>query len=393
MFGINTHFPLKWEKILYILGFSIGIIILVGSVFLRWYAILLINGLNENLSQPNLPLTEIWRLQGSLDWWNSIWRIVQPVSIILTITGVVLSILFPAVYFRKLVKSGATPEVIIEGVLSQSPILLNTAISLTLLSIGCAAVAYSIYYPSTITAFIGLTLVLWGSLLLYVLPQKFIKREVTESMISSSQQSVEQTISELNLEGKAIYVPFQKELFSRYNVGFQNEFIYIPKKNVDASETITQAFINDEGTGLRLNPTGLGLANLMQEKTKQKFQNMDLASIPDVLSTIMVRELGVAKDFRMAVFEDNAYITLTKPITLALYKEAKQLSQSLGCPLCSSVACVLSRVTGRPVAIEKCITTGNTVEAQFHYYPLSGLPEFLQFLKIKPINVEKYSIK
>ena len=137
----------------------------------------------------------------------------------------------------------------------------NKVISLVLLFIGCLIVAYSFYRgsPSVTVVFIGLTLTLWGILFTFVLPERYVKMEVMESMSISSQQAIDQITSELNPEGKAVYVPFQRELFLKYDLTFQNEFVYISKKNVGTRDTITQAFMKNE-EGLRLSPTGLGLS-------------------------------------------------------------------------------------------------------------------------------------
>lgn len=203
---------------------------------------------------------------------------------------------------------------------NQSPRLTNNVISLLLLSIGLLAVAYSIYSQTATIAFIGLTLTLWGILFMLVLPERYVKKEIMESITSPSLHIIDQIISELNLEGKAVYIPFQKDLYLKYDLKFQNEFVYVSKKNAGTRDTITQAFMKN-GEGLRLNPTGLELADLIQEKFGQHFQNLDLDSLPDVLTPIITRELGIAEQFEMEIRENDAYIKITKPFTKNSVKE------------------------------------------------------------------------
>lgn len=246
----------------------------------------------------------------------------------------------------------------------QSPQLTNNIISSILLSIGFIAVAYSIYQQIMAIAFIGLTLSLWGILFLLVLPESYVKKEVMDSISSSSLQAIDQIISELNLEGKTMYMPFQKELYLKYDLEFQNEFVYVSKKNAPIRDTVMQAFMKN-GEGLRLNPTGLGLANIIQEKSRQQFQNLDLHSLPDILPPIITRELGIADKFEMEIKENEVYIKITKPITKKLCEGIKHLSPNVGCPICSSIACILTRATRKPLTIEKCVLKNNVIEAQF----------------------------
>lgn len=232
------------------------------------------------------------------------------------------------------------------------------------------ALTLSIIYQNTILTFIGLSLSLWGGLLLYVRPEGYVKKEVMESMSTSSLEAIDQITSELNLEGAAVYVPFQRELYLKYNLGFQNEFVYISKKNVETRDMIIQAFMQN-GEGLRLSPTGLGLADLIQEKSGRDFQNLDLDSLADVLPPIITRELGIAEEFEMRVEENKARIRITKPITQKFCKETSHLSPNVGCPICSSIACILTRTTIKPLTIEKCLIRNNTIEAQFHIFELT----------------------
>ncbi|MCJ7632336.1 hypothetical protein MUP77_08080, partial [Candidatus Bathyarchaeota archaeon] len=240
----------------------------------------------------------------------------------------------------------------------QSPQITNNIISSTLLSIGFLAVVYSIYSRTMIMAFIGLTLSLWGILFLFVLPENYVKKEVMDSISSSSLQTIDQMTSELNLEGRTIYIPFQKELYLKYNLEFKNEFVYVSKKNAAIGDTLTHAFMKN-GEGLRLTPTGLGLANLIQQKSRQQFQNLDLNLLPDILSPLITRELGLAGDFEMEIRENEVYVKITKPITEKLCEGIKQRSPNVGCPICSSIACILTRATGKPLAIEKCLLENN----------------------------------
>lgn len=72
--------------------FAIGAVTLLACLLTQWYPTSVINGLNESLKQPNLPIEETWKLQGSLAWWNnSFITIFQPVSTFLFVASILLS--------------------------------------------------------------------------------------------------------------------------------------------------------------------------------------------------------------------------------------------------------------------------------------------------------------
>ena len=70
---------------------AVGIVTLAVGFFLQWYPTYVISGLTASLKQSNLQIEDIWRIQGSLVWWNtSFTTIFQPVSLLLFAAGMIL---------------------------------------------------------------------------------------------------------------------------------------------------------------------------------------------------------------------------------------------------------------------------------------------------------------
>jgi len=84
---------------------------------------------------------------------------------------------------------------------------LSGAVAYALLFSGAIALITSVFYSSSILAFIGLGLTFWGALLLYIKPVKHVKASLLDSTVISSLRSVDQMIKDLNYKGKAIYLP------------------------------------------------------------------------------------------------------------------------------------------------------------------------------------------
>jgi len=232
-----------------------------------------------------------------------------------------------------------------------------------LLSFGVVATTLSIFYESTVLAFIGLTLAFWGCLFLLVLHSKYVKAEVMDHMSTSSLSAINQIIADSDLQGKPIYIPVPTGAYLPYHIGFTNEFVYVPRRDVGTETAVEEAFTRSP-KGLRITPPGLGLANLAEKKSKLDFQKLDLDSITEILPSTITQELEMADNFEMKVNENEIHTEIRKPVCIDLCKEAARLEKicpSIGCPLSSSIACILTRVVNKPLRIERCSRRANTI--------------------------------
>jgi len=240
-------------------------------------------------------------------------------------------------------------------------------IGTVLLCSGALGLALSIIYGSTALVFIGLTFSFWGFLFLLVLPGKYVKSEVMDYMSSSSLYAVDQIIANLRLQGKAIYIPVPREAYLPYYIGVKNEFVYIPKRNVKIETAIGQAFMKNL-KGLRLAPPGLSLANVMEKKSKLNFHDLDLSYLAEVLPSLITQEVDLAENFTISLEGNEVSAEIRKPTCEDLCKEASKMQHicpHIGCPLTSSIACILTRVANKPVIIERCSLKDDTITTFF----------------------------
>jgi len=240
-------------------------------------------------------------------------------------------------------------------------------VGLTLLILGVLGIASSIFYESTVLAFVGLTLILWGCLFTLVLPSKYVKSEVMDHMSSSSLSAIDLIISDLNLKGKPIYVPVPKGLYLPYIRGMKNEFVYIPEKDIEIEAALEQAFTRNP-KGLRLTPPGLALADLLEEKSRLKFYDLETDALIELLPAFITRELELAENFEISLKEGGAHATMKNAACQDLCESASRMQNicpHIGCPITSSVACILTRVTNRPVILVSCLLRDNMIEAHY----------------------------
>jgi len=238
-----------------------------------------------------------------------------------------------------------------------------------LLFFGIVSIVFSLIFNSTILVFLGLTLTFWGFLFLFVLPSKYVKSEVLDSMAFSSLSAISKIIADSNCQGKGVYLPpYPRDAYvPRHLKQIKEGLVFIPALNDKVESVIEQAFMKNP-KGIHIVPPGLSLANLFEKKLGMDLFNSNLDFLIDRLPNLVTGDLGLATDFKMSLDKDLVHVEISKPVCEDLCKKASNLTNicsNLGCPLCSSIACVLTKVTSRPLVIERCELKNNAIEAWY----------------------------
>lgn len=227
-------------------------------------------------------------------------------------------------------------------------------IGLTLVSCGILALTSSIFFVSSILGFIGLGLTFWGILLLYLKQEKYVKSQLLDSATISSLENLNKIIDELDYKGKAVYLP------PKYLKVFKSGIVYIPRKeefNIPSVEEISEekTFLKNP-QGICLTPPGLSLANLFEKELGTDFVRTDLDYLQKNMPKLFIETLEIAQDFQMEKQNNTINVTIIDSIYKDSCTETRKLQNicgSIGCPLCSAIACALTRATGKPITIEK----------------------------------------
>lgn len=227
--------------------------------------------------------------------------------------------------------------------------------------VGALALISSLITSSSILAFIGLGLTFWGILLLYIKPTKYVRASLLESTALSSLEAINQIITNLNYKGKAIYLP------PKYLKTPKGGTVFIPSKkefSIPPAEEIAQENVFLENPqGMCLTPPGLDLANLYEKELGKDFADVDLSYLQNNLPKLLIDDLEIAEDLEIST-EDNMIKMRT---TESIYKKSSSICNSMGCPLCSSIAIAISRATRKPVIIEKTSVSESDKIAETYY--------------------------
>jgi len=220
--------------------------------------------------------------------------------------------------------------------------------------VGALALISSIISSSSTLAFIGLGLTFWGILLLYIKPTKYIRSELLDSTAISTLTNLDKLLTDLKYQGTPVYTSPRtlKELGAAV--------IFIPATTEAALPSIEEIaedkVLLKNPNGIRLTPPGLALASLVEKEMGIDLSTADINYLQNNLAKVLIEDLEIAEGFEIEANKNNIHVKIKTPIYKDLCNEVRKLPNicpSIGCPLCSSIACILTRVTNKPVVIEK----------------------------------------
>ena len=252
----------------------------------------------------------------------------------------------------------------------------------TLISFGAASLLISIIFVSQILALIGLGLLFWGAVLLYIQPEEYTKKVLLEAAMPISFETVNQIIDELGYRGKAIYLP------PKYLKDPETSKAYLPKRPEEKSpepnlilKHENQLFLNNP-EGILFTPPGAQLTRLFEKRLDISFTQANLQYIKQNLPKLLIEDLEIAEDLEIEIKPSKfstekigtnygtVHVRITNSIFKNMLKENPKLSQiynTIGTPICSAIACALTKVTGRPLIIEdiQSYEDSNTIEVTY----------------------------
>jgi len=257
-----------------------------------------------------------------------------------------------------------------------------------LLALGLTALTVSVIYESTILAFIGLGLTFWGALTLYIASEKYVKQTLLDSTTIPSLTNLNQILSELKYQGKGIYLP------PKYLRDFETTKIFIAKNESTKLPTPEEIQQQEDKTFLKnpeaalITPLGLSLSKLFEKTLGTTFTKVDLEYLQQNLPKLFIEDLEIAENLEIeteyskdadkitdSVSEtqtenDIIHVKTTNSIYKDICEEARKLPHTcgtIGCPLCSAIACALTKATGKPIIIEKIQPSedGKIIEATY----------------------------
>jgi hypothetical protein len=243
------------------------------------------------------------------------------------------------------------------------------------LATGAASLVLSYVTESQVLALVGLGLIFWGALLMFISPVRHVEASLLYSASISTYLTVDRILTDFKYQGKAYHIPsYPRDVFLPEHLkGLKDVLVF-----VSAEEIFTMPKIDDlaEGKfllkapkGVLISPPGAGLLDEMESKINVQLTGISLADLSDILPKFLLENFNIAKDIALVSEGNEVKLRIFDSIYRNLYSADKHFKSIglLGCPLASAVACAIANVSGKPVIIQKYRVSidGMTVEINY----------------------------
>jgi hypothetical protein len=228
---------------------------------------------------------------------------------------------------------------------------------------GITALITSILYSSSILAFIGLGLSFWGFLFNYIRNDDFVSKQLLDYTLVSSHMILNQILCELGFEGPAIYLP------PEYLTDFKSNMVFIPKKQNASLPTFEKVqkqkgIFMKEPEAILIELSCSNRAKLFEKKFNAKLINSTLKNLESNLQRFLIEDLEIAENIEIKIDDNMVYAKVINSLyqdVCTEFEQASILSFSLIYPICSIIACVIAKVTRKPVVIEELKKSDNAI--------------------------------
>ena len=221
-----------------------------------------------------------------------------------------------------------------------------------MLLLGVGLVVVSAFYASSFLAILGVAIIFWGAILLYVTPSKHVPLTLFNASAEAAATNIERLILQLNLEERGVYLP-PKNLRNS-----ESSLVFIPetrKTPLPTPEESNEKQLTHGKTGAFITPPGSALSRLFEEELGFSFTKTDLNQIQNKLPKLLVEDLELAENVEIQIQGNTVTVEITGGILDEVCRQTDsqpKTHKQVGCLLSSAIACALAKATGRPVTIQ-----------------------------------------
>jgi hypothetical protein len=190
---------------------------------------------------------------------------------------------------------------------------------------------------------------------------RYVEGSLLNSTAVASYSTIDRITKDFKYTGKGYYIPpYPKDVYLPDHLkGLKDTVVFISAENDAVMPSIEEMaegkFLVEKPKGILVAPPGLGLLTQIEKKLTIDSAKTGLSELCEVLPRVILENFGLAKDIAMTLEENQVNLKIIDSIYKNLYSAENNLKSIsvLGCPIASAVACVLAKVSGKAVAIQK----------------------------------------
>jgi hypothetical protein len=221
-----------------------------------------------------------------------------------------------------------------------------------MLLIGVGLTIASAFYVSSLLAIIGVSIIFWGIILLYITPSKLVSLTLFNASHEATAANIERLILELNLSESGIYLP------PRNLKNNESSLVFIPKTPqtpLPTSDEPNQKQLTNQKTGALVTPPGTALLRIFEEAQGDSFTKTELTQIQNILPRILTESMELAENVEIQIRDNTVEVEITGSVLneICLQTDSQpKAHKQIGCLLSSAIACALAKSTGKPTIIQ-----------------------------------------
>lgn len=229
-------------------------------------------------------------------------------------------------------------------------------VGIALIAAGGASLVVSYVFSSVVLTLAGLGLVFWGVTILYISPSKYVPEKVLSLLSLSTIKSIDRMLINMNYRGKTIFV------HPRHLKGLAQGYVFIPydssfRGNLPNEEQLAEErMLYEDPKGIFLVAPSQGLVELVEKELDINLATVDMEFLVENLPKLLTNNLRIIDSIAIKVLAESVRVDIVGDSAAKLCKAVSKetlIGNHFGCPLCSSIALMISKVVGKPVAIQE----------------------------------------
>jgi hypothetical protein len=236
-------------------------------------------------------------------------------------------------------------------------------IGIALIAAGGASLVISYVLSSVVLTLAGLGLVFWGVTILYISPAKFVPENILSLLSLSTIKSIDRMLINMNYRGKTIFV------HPRHLKGLAQGFVFIPYDSSfrgslpNEEQLAEERMLYEDPKGIFMVAPSQGLVDLVEKELDVNLATVDMEYLKENLPRLLANNFRIIDSITIHDAPGSVRVDIVGDSAAKLCKAVSKetlIGNHFGCPLCSSLALMLSKVVGKPVAIQE--NSANEVE-------------------------------